>query len=47
LGAAALAAGFFAIRYHREAENDLKGQIPAGERTARTVSLEKLRELGL
>ena len=42
-----MAAGILAFRYHREAENDLKGQIPAGERTARAVSLEKLRELGL
>jgi len=42
-----VAAGILAFRYHREAEDELKGQIPAGERTARTVSLEKLRELGL
>jgi hypothetical protein len=47
LGAAAVAAGILAFRYHREAENEFKGQIPAGERTARTASLDKLRELGL
>jgi len=47
LGAAAVAAGLLAFRFHREAETELKGQIPAGEKTARTVSLEKLRELGL
>ncbi|MGD8359993.1 MAG: hypothetical protein PVJ04_01085 [Gemmatimonadota bacterium] len=42
-----MAAGLLAFRFHREAETELKGQIPAGEKTARTVSLEKLRELGL
>jgi len=47
LGAAALTAGILVIRYHREAEDEFKGQIPAGEKTARTVSLEKFRELGL
>ena len=47
LGAAALTAGFFVIRHQREAEDELKNQIPAGEKTARTVSLDKLRELGL
>jgi hypothetical protein len=36
-----------AIRNQRDAEQELRKQIPAGERTARTVSLEKLRELGL
>ena len=47
LGAAALTAGILVIRNQREAENELRKQIPAGEKTARTVSLEKLRELGL
>jgi len=47
LGAAALAAGIVVIRHQREAEQEQRSQIPAGEKTARTVSLEKLRELGL
>ena len=47
LGAAALTAGILVIRNQREAEDQLRNQIPAGEKTARTVSLEKLRELGL
>ncbi len=47
LGAAALTAGIFVIRHQREAENELRNQIPAGEKTARTISLDKLRELGL
>ena len=47
LGAAALTAGIFVFRHQREADTELKKQIPAGENTARTVSLEKLRELGL
>jgi hypothetical protein len=47
LGAAALTASIFVIRSQREAESQLRKQIPAGEKTARIVSLEKLRELGL
>ena len=47
LGAAALTAGILVIRNQREAESQLRKQIPAGEKTARIVSLEKLRELGL
>jgi hypothetical protein len=47
LGAAVLTAGIFVFRHQREADTELKKQIPAGENTARTVSLEKLRELGL
>jgi hypothetical protein len=47
LGAVALTAGILVIRNQREAEDQLRNQIPAGEKTARTVSLEKLRELGL
>ena len=47
LGAAALTAGILVIRNQREAENELKKQVPAGEKTVRIASLEKLRELGL
>lgn len=47
LGAVALTAGILVIRNQREAESQLRKQIPAGEKTARVVSLEKLRELGL
>jgi hypothetical protein len=31
----------------KEAEDEARRQVPAGERMARNVSLEKLRELGL
>ena len=47
LGAAAFVAGLFLVRHHKEAEEEVKRQVPAGERVARTTSLERLRELGL
>jgi hypothetical protein len=49
LGAATLAAGLLLIRQQQEAEAELelKNQIPAGERSARVVTLDRLRELGL
>jgi hypothetical protein len=47
LGAFAFVAGFFFIRHQRDGEAEVKGQVPAGERMARTTSLERLRELGL
>ena len=49
LGAATLTAGLLLIRQQREVEAELevKKQIPAGERTARVVDLDRLRELGL
>jgi len=48
LGAATLTVGLLLVRQHqREAESEARGEVPAGERTARNVSLEKLRELGL
>jgi len=48
LGAATLTAGLFLVRQHqREADAEAQRQVPAGERVARNISLEKLRELGL
>jgi hypothetical protein len=49
MGAVSLVAGLMVIRHHREtdAEAEVKKQVPAGENTARTASLEKLRELGV
>ena len=48
LGAATLTAGLFLVRQHqREADAEAQRQVPAGERVARDISLEKLRELGL
>jgi hypothetical protein len=47
LGAAALTAGILVIRHQKEAEADPKTRIPAGEKTVRIASLERLRELGL
>jgi hypothetical protein len=49
LGAATLTAGLLLIRQQRdaEAELELKKQIPAGEKAARVVTLDRLRELGL
>jgi hypothetical protein len=49
LGAATLTAGLLLIRQQREndAELEVKKNIPAGERTARVVTLDRLRELGL
>jgi hypothetical protein len=46
LGAAAFTAGILVVRLHRVADYGVKGQIPAGERNARAVSLEELRALG-
>jgi hypothetical protein len=48
LGAATLTAGLLLVRQRqKEAEVEARGQVPAGERTARTISIERLRELGL
>ena len=48
LGVATLTAGLLLVRHHqKDAVADAVRQIPSGERTARNVSLEKLRELGL
>jgi len=48
LGAATLTVGLLLVRQHqKEAESEARGKVPAGERMARNVSLEKLRELGL
>jgi hypothetical protein len=46
LGAATLTAGVLLIRQRREVETEVKRQVPAGEETARNISLERLRELG-
>jgi hypothetical protein len=34
------------VRHRREVEIEVRSQVPAGEDSARTVSLERLRELG-
>jgi hypothetical protein len=48
LGAATLTAGLLLVRQNqKEADEEAKRQVPAGERVARNVSLERLRELGL
>jgi hypothetical protein len=47
LGAAAVAAGVLVLRHQREEEVAVKTQVPAGEKTVRIASLERLRELGL
>jgi hypothetical protein len=49
MGVATLVAGLFFIRHHREAdaEAELTKHIPAGERSARRATLERLRELGV
>ena len=48
LGAATLTAGLLLVRQQqKEAEAEARQQVPAGERMARNVSLERLRELGL
>ncbi|MGD2121425.1 MAG: hypothetical protein PVJ76_06760 [Gemmatimonadota bacterium] len=48
LGAATLTAGLLLVRQQQKAADaEVKGQVPAGERVARNVSLERLRELGL
>jgi hypothetical protein len=48
LGAATLTAGLLLVRQHqREAETEAKRLVPAGERVARQVDLDRLRELGL
>jgi hypothetical protein len=49
MGAASLVAGLMVIRHHREAdtESELKKNVPAGEKTTRTASLEQLRKLGV
>ncbi len=48
LGAATLTAGVLFFRQQqKEAQAEGKGQVPAGEPTARHVSLERMREAGL
>jgi hypothetical protein len=47
LGAAAVTAGLLVLRHQKETEVEVKTQIPAGEKTVRIASLERLRELGL
>jgi len=48
LGVATLTAGLLLVRQHQKgAEAEARRQVPAGERMARNVSLERLRELGL
>jgi hypothetical protein len=48
LGAATLTAGLLLVRQHqREAETEAKHLVPAGEKVARQVDLDRLRELGL
>lgn len=47
LGAVTLTAGILLIRNRRETEDDLRGQVPAGEHAIRSVSIDRLRELGL
>ena len=47
LGAAALTAGLLVLRHQKESEVEVKTRIPAGEKTVRIASLERLRELGL
>jgi hypothetical protein len=48
LGAATLTAGVLLVRHHQtKAEVEARKQVPAGESTARTVSIDELRELGL
>jgi len=45
LGAAAIAAGFLALRQQRQGTP--KSKIHAGEKVGQMASLERLRELGL
>ena len=47
VGAAALTASILVLRHQKETEVETKKQIPAGEKTVRIASLERLRELGL
>ena len=48
LGAATLTAGLLLVRQRQKvAETEATRQVPAGERMARNISIEKLRELGL
>ena len=48
LGAATLTAGVFIVRQHqKEVAEEAQRQVPAGEKVARDISLERLRELGL
>ena len=48
LGAATLTAGLLLVRQHqKESSAEADRQVPAGERMARNISLDKLRELGL
>ena len=48
LGAATLTAGLLLVRQRQKvAEAEATRQVPAGERMARNISIERLRELGL
>ncbi len=47
LGAMTLTAGFMLIRSRRETALELRKQVPAGEHAVRSVSIDRLRELGL
>lgn len=47
LGAATVTAGVLLIRLRRQARADAVLSVPGGGITARTVSLDRLRELGL
>jgi len=42
-----LTAGFMLFRSRRETALELRKQVPAGEHAARSVSIDRLRELGL
>jgi hypothetical protein len=48
LGAATLTVGLFLVRQRQKGTDpEMRGRVPGGEQMARTVSIEKLRELGL
>jgi len=47
LGAAALAAGLILVRQQKLVEDERPKIVPAGETVPATISLEKLRELGI
>ncbi len=46
LGAATLTLGILLLRHQMALEAGGEDQVPAGEDAARTVSLDRLRELG-
>jgi hypothetical protein len=47
VGAATLTAGLLLVRQQKDAGVETKRQVPVGERTAKDISLDRLRELGL